>query len=398
MTFTSYAQNFEDVMLWRALKHIQNGFFIDIGAQDPVIDSVSRAFSEHGWTGVHIEPTKQYSDKLRNTYSEETVLQIAIGNHKGSISFYEFLDTGLSTADISVAQRHKKEGFNFFETIVPIISLDDLIERITVKDVHWLKIDVEGFEKSVLEGWKNSTKLPWVIVVESTEPLSQVNSSDKWEYLLLDKGYKKVYFDGLNGFYISPEHLELIVAFNSPPNIFDDFQLSGIASQPFHRLIGSKAKQSQEQLQQSQEQLQQSQEQLQQSEEKLRQANINNQAILNSRSWRITSPLRATGSLCRRLILIMWRHHKTSALKHKLKLQIQRVGSHVLSLPILRKMGLLVLAPFPSCRRFLRRIIVGPELNTNSYINSDPILYSSLSPRAKLIYDDLKSAYENRRD
>lgn len=51
--FISYAQNFEDVMLWRALKHVKNGLYIDIGAHDPVICSVSLAFYERGWRGVH---------------------------------------------------------------------------------------------------------------------------------------------------------------------------------------------------------------------------------------------------------------------------------------------------------------------------------------------------------
>lgn len=32
MTFVSYAQNFEDVMLYRALKHVEKGFYIDVGA------------------------------------------------------------------------------------------------------------------------------------------------------------------------------------------------------------------------------------------------------------------------------------------------------------------------------------------------------------------------------
>jgi hypothetical protein len=41
---TSYAQNFEDVMLWRALGHIENGFYIDIGAFDPSVDSVGKGF------------------------------------------------------------------------------------------------------------------------------------------------------------------------------------------------------------------------------------------------------------------------------------------------------------------------------------------------------------------
>ena len=37
--FVSYAQNYEDVMLWRALKHVKNGFYVDVGANDPLIDS-----------------------------------------------------------------------------------------------------------------------------------------------------------------------------------------------------------------------------------------------------------------------------------------------------------------------------------------------------------------------
>ena len=56
MSIISYAQNFEDVMLWRALGQIEHGFYIDIGAQDPIIDSVSLAFYEHGWRGIHVEP------------------------------------------------------------------------------------------------------------------------------------------------------------------------------------------------------------------------------------------------------------------------------------------------------------------------------------------------------
>jgi hypothetical protein len=42
--FASFAQNFEDVTLWRALRDVGQGSYIDIGAQDPETDSVSLAF------------------------------------------------------------------------------------------------------------------------------------------------------------------------------------------------------------------------------------------------------------------------------------------------------------------------------------------------------------------
>jgi hypothetical protein len=44
MSFVSYAQNFEDVMLWRALRDIKGGFYIDVGANSPGMDSVTKAF------------------------------------------------------------------------------------------------------------------------------------------------------------------------------------------------------------------------------------------------------------------------------------------------------------------------------------------------------------------
>jgi FkbM family methyltransferase len=200
MSFVSYAQNFEDVMLWRALKHIENGFYIDIGAQDPVIDSVSLAFYENGWRGVHIEPTQQYSDKLREARPDEIVEQVAIGSSEGLLTFYEFNDTGLSTADPEIAKRHQSAGYPAVMTEVPVVSLDVILERYNYKPVHWLKLDVEGLERSVLESWRNSSCRPWILVIESTKPLTQEQSYEEWEQLVVDKGYGFVYFDGLNRF------------------------------------------------------------------------------------------------------------------------------------------------------------------------------------------------------
>ena len=64
MTFISYSQNFEDVMLWRALKHIKNGFYIDVGANHPEEDSVTKSFYENGWSGINIEPEKEFYELL----------------------------------------------------------------------------------------------------------------------------------------------------------------------------------------------------------------------------------------------------------------------------------------------------------------------------------------------
>ena len=58
----SYAQNFEDVILWRALKDVKDGLYIDVGEHDPEVDSVSLLFYQKGWRGIHVEPVYEFAD------------------------------------------------------------------------------------------------------------------------------------------------------------------------------------------------------------------------------------------------------------------------------------------------------------------------------------------------
>lgn len=49
--FVTYAHNFEDVMDWRALGQVESSLNIDVGAYDPIICSVCKAFYDRGWRG-----------------------------------------------------------------------------------------------------------------------------------------------------------------------------------------------------------------------------------------------------------------------------------------------------------------------------------------------------------
>lgn len=224
--FTSYAQNFEDVILWRALKHIKNGFYIDIGAQDPVVDSVSLGFYENGWRGLHAEATSHYAEKVRLARPDERVVQSAIGYGRGAISFFEIPESGLSTSDRDIAMQHLSNGRSVVETTVLLTPLSQLLDEAGQKDIHWLKIDVEGMEASVIDSWAPSTVRPWIVVVESTRPNSQEPSFEDWEQTLLSKDYRFVYFDGLSRYYVSNDHPELIQYFGLGPNVFDSFLLA----------------------------------------------------------------------------------------------------------------------------------------------------------------------------
>jgi FkbM family methyltransferase len=226
--FKSAAQNFEDVMLYRALGDVEAGFYIDVGAQDPDIDSVSKAFFDRGWRGIHIEPVPEYAERLRAARPGDTIIEAAASNELGTTALTVFPMTGLSTADPLVAKNHIDRGVDYQPEplIVPTVTLADVAAELTARTVHWLKIDVEGHERAVLEGWNANLLRPWVIVVEATRPNDRAATYADWEPILLTAGYQCVYDDGLNRFYIESSRQDLARAFSSPPNPFDNIRLS----------------------------------------------------------------------------------------------------------------------------------------------------------------------------
>lgn len=234
MGITSYAQNFEDVILWRALGHVQNGTYVDIGAHHPEIDSVSKAFYDRGWRGVHVEPGPVAAQLLRDSRPGEMVIQAIVSDNPGVRAFYETPGGGLSTADKEVATFHAEQGHApVSATAVVSISLDDVLGQVLGDEIHWLKIDVEGFERQVLLSWQTSRQRPWIVVIEATWPKTQISTHDQWEGLIVNKGYEFAYEDGLNRYYVSQDHQELRQCLGSPPNVFDEFQLNPGGSSAF---------------------------------------------------------------------------------------------------------------------------------------------------------------------
>ena len=228
--FVSYAQNFEDVALWRALKHVRNGFFVDLGAQHPVIDSVTRAFSDHGWRGLHVEPVPHYAALLRQDRPGDAVVEKAIGAAPGRMTLHVIEDSGLSTLDAEAARAGEKWlGRTSHAIEVEVITLDMLLAPYAGQDIHFMKIDIEGAEEAALSGWSSDRFRPWIILIEATLPNSQTPSHYGWEPILIRNKYVFAYFDGLNRFYVAREHADLIAPISKPPSVFDGYVLDAIA-------------------------------------------------------------------------------------------------------------------------------------------------------------------------
>jgi FkbM family methyltransferase len=224
MTFITYAQNYEDVLLWRALGHVKNGFYIDVGANDPVEHSVTKAFYDAGWTGISIEPLPAFHQAFLDQRPRDINLAVAAGATNGELTLYDVPAVrGWASPEREVADLHQAEGYQVAELTVPVRTLASVCEEHVKGDIHFLKIDVEGFEGEVLRGMDFARWRPWLLVIEATLPNSRVTNHDSWEHLVTSQRYRFVWFDGLNRWYAAEEHMELAEAFSTPPNVFDDF-------------------------------------------------------------------------------------------------------------------------------------------------------------------------------
>jgi FkbM family methyltransferase len=224
----SYAQTREDVLLWRALHNVHCGFYIDVGAHDPTALSVTRAFYDRGWRGINVEPNPSYAAKLRQERPRDVTREVALGDSAGSATLYEFGDTGLSTLVKEIAEGHITAGFKATERRVPLTTLAELLNDLGEQTVHFLKIDVEGFELQVLRGADFKRVRPWIVLIEAVKPMTTISNYGSSEALLLEEGYDFAYFDGLNRFYVAAEHRDLKRYFSVPVSICDPFRDSEV--------------------------------------------------------------------------------------------------------------------------------------------------------------------------
>lgn len=209
----SYAQNREDIILLGFFPDLKKGFYVDVGANHPVDDSVTMLFYKKGWSGINIEPSISMHKLLSQERSRDVNLRIGISNRQGELKLREFVKgNGLSTFSNEMIAQYSKNPSAvtsvYKDYKVPVQTLESVFEKYKPSLIHFLKIDVEGYEFEVLESnnWKKYR--PKVICIEANHIIRD------WRPMLLSNNYKLVFNDGLNEYYVAGEDASLIKNFS----------------------------------------------------------------------------------------------------------------------------------------------------------------------------------------
>jgi FkbM family methyltransferase len=213
----SYAQNFEDVILRRVFRDRKDGFYIDIGAMDPVVDSVTKFFYDQGWSGINVEPNDWFYGKLQQERPRDINLNLAVGEREEDKEIFLFEHIGNSTFDESSRDRYVDQGFEAKAKRVRVTTLAKICQDYVRREIDFLKIDCEGWEKFVIWGADWDRFRPIVLVIEATEPGTSTPFWSEWEPYLIENGRYR--------FYLQRECAHLRSSFDLPPNLFDEFKL-----------------------------------------------------------------------------------------------------------------------------------------------------------------------------
>lgn len=225
MTMRSYAQNREDVLLDRMFPRGVTGFYIDVGANDPVSNSVTKHFYDLGWSGINVEPAQGPFDRLVEERPRDLNLNIGLSDRPGKLTFYELPaeSSGGSTFSAAQAERHRNSGIPSHSRTVEVATLAQVCEDHVTGNIDFLSVDVEEHEREVLEGGDWTRWRPRVVLVEATQPTTTIPTHDQWEHVLVDADYLFGAFDGLNRYYVRSEDRNLLPALETPVNVIDDF-------------------------------------------------------------------------------------------------------------------------------------------------------------------------------
>jgi len=95
----SFSQKSEDILIDRNLGFPKNGFYVDIGANDPSFLNNTKRFYDRGWSGINIEPNHKKYSKLCEFRRRDINLNIALADcPEGFIYFNVFNSDAASTA------------------------------------------------------------------------------------------------------------------------------------------------------------------------------------------------------------------------------------------------------------------------------------------------------------
>jgi FkbM family methyltransferase len=172
----SFAQHGEDLVLAEMLADTPSGFYVDVGAFDPVMWSNTFGLYRRGWRGLTVEPSPGRSSHFQSRRPRDRHVECAVSSSQRSVTLFRLGDQGWATAMNSTSHEFIAsrgiENLVTQGTEVPARRLDELLDEYLPSGctVDLLSIDVEGMDLDVLHSNDWTRYRPAVVIIEDSDP------------------------------------------------------------------------------------------------------------------------------------------------------------------------------------------------------------------------------------
>lgn len=197
----SYSQFNEDIFLYQLFEGKRNGYYVDIGANDPVKLNNTKKFYDIGWTGFNVEPNPKLYKKFCECRPKDINLNCGVADVDGEMTFSEIDPDCYSTFDQKAAKmtRFSSSKKVIAELSVKIITINEIFS-LCKQEVDFLSVDTENFDYKVLSVNDWNRNRPKVIIVELNH-----DENNQIYNLLTQNKYNLIMFNGTNGIFVSDE-------------------------------------------------------------------------------------------------------------------------------------------------------------------------------------------------
>jgi len=212
---TSFGQTREDAWFLDMLREknipwANSGFYVDLGANHPVVFSATYLLYKAGWSGITVDPIPSLCGLHRRLRPRDVSLNVGVGAACEQRRFWETAPDFFSSFSEEDTKRAAEKGLCAVlrETAVSLVKPSDIVAHIPAgRAVNYLTIDTEGLDGEILSNWPWDKCMPDVISCEASAMSRDESEADK---VLKAHGYTAMRRFEVCVFWASPRFLPIL--------------------------------------------------------------------------------------------------------------------------------------------------------------------------------------------
>ena len=171
----------EDIFIRRFFKNKKKGFYVDIGCYHPIKGSLTYYLFKEGWKGLNVDLSKISVDLFKTARPKDYNFNAAITDFDGETFYYENGEINQQNSLTLDNDKKKKK--------IQAYKLETLLNNLSISNIDYLNIDVEGSDFKVISSLDFSKYRPKLISIEQNIYNSEKIIKDQCHEFLTKKNY-----------------------------------------------------------------------------------------------------------------------------------------------------------------------------------------------------------------